>query len=308
MVYIDFINNDEELLKQNEIKYNSFLKKGLIFFRKKTSYISVSNTEFGEIVQIQNFNNKTYKNLEKILKMYRIKKVCLSNKFKDNEKFEEFLKSNQVMKVTKEILNKYLIQEVIEFVCNSKEEKIQYQEISFLINKNNIITNLIINNIAKIVKNVNVITTNQNQFRTLENRLYNNDGIVLNLTNNYKKSLMNSNVIINFDFSQEQINRYDIPKYACIIDFSKNNININKKSFEGLNIGNFKYSVNKNIDNNKFKSFDKEDFYSSLLVKNSNQENILNRVKKDNVRIIELYGKNGVIRKKEFDKLKRNLI
>lgn len=308
MVYIDFINNDEELLKQNEIKYNSFLKKGLIFFRKKTSYISVSNTEFGEIVQIQNFNNKTYKNLEKILKMYRIKKVCLSNKFKDNEKFEEFLKSNQVMKVTKEILNKYLIQEVIEFVCNSKEEKIQYQEISFLINKNNIITNLIINNIAKIVKNVNVITINQNQFRTLENRLYNNDGIVLNLTNNYKKSLMNSNVIINFDFSQEQINRYDIPKYACIIDFSKNNININKKSFEGLNIGNFKYSVNKNIDNNKFKSFDKEDFYSSLLVKNSNQENILNRVKKDNVRIIELYGKNGVIRKKEFDKLKRNLI
>ena len=34
----------------------------------------------------------------------------------------------------------------------------------------------------------------------------------------------------------------------------------------------------------------------------------VNQKFKDNIKIIELYGKNGVIRKKEFDKLKRNLI
>ena len=86
MIYIDLINNKEELLKEKEKKYNKFLKKIIIYYRMWTSYIAISQKEFGEIITIQKFNNVTYEKFKKLLKIKSVKTICLSNKFNNNDR------------------------------------------------------------------------------------------------------------------------------------------------------------------------------------------------------------------------------
>ena len=308
MIYIDLINNKQELLKENENKYNKFLKKIIIFFRKRTSYIPIIKTEFGELIKIQNFNNSTYNKLKKILKINSVKTICVSNKLDNNQKIYEILNEENIKIINGNELKKYLIIEVIEYVCNSKLENLHEQEVSFLVNKNNFLINCIVKEISEKVKNVNIVTNEPRQFKILEKNLFEKNGIVLNITNNYKKSLVKSNFIINIDFINEDVNKYIIPKYCCFINLQNEKITINKKGFDGINISDFKYFVNEKCISKRLKNFDKEIFYESLIIRNSNPENILNKIKKDRIKIIDIYGKNGRISKKEFEKLKRKII
>lgn len=308
MLYIDLINNKEELLKENENKYNYFLKKIIIFFRKRTSYIAINKNEFGEFFKLQNFNNSTCEKLKKLLKINGIKTICLSKKINNSEKINDILINENIRIVNGNELKKYLVLEAIEYICSNKLENLHEQEISFLIKKNNFLVNCSIRELAQKVKNVNIITNNPRQFKLLEKNLFEKEGIILNITDNYKKSLIKSNFIINIDFLNEEINKYTIPKYCCLINLSNETITINKKGFEGININDFKYFVNDRYIKNRLSNFDKEIFYESIIIRNSNPENILNKIKKDKVKVIEVYGKNGKISKKEFEKLKRKII
>lgn len=308
MVYIDLLNNKEELIKENENKYYSLFKKILVLYRKRTNYISINKTEFGELIKVQNLNYITCNKLKKMLEINSVKTVCLSNKFDDDEKIHKILDENNIKLITGNELKKYLLSETIEYICNNKAENLYQQEVSFLVKKNDFLINCNIRNISKKVKNINVVTQNPKQFKLLEKNLYEKEGIILNITDNFKKSLINSSVIVNIDFTNEEINKYVIPKYCCLINLQNEMITINKKGFEGININNFKYLVNEKYINNKLKNFDKEIFYESIIMRNSNPENILNKIKKDKVRVVEVYGKNGMITKKEFEKLKRKII
>ena len=307
MIYIDFVNNKEEVLNEYENTYNKFLKKIIIFFRNRTNYIVVAKTEFGEIIKIQNSNAITLNKLKELLKINSIKTVCLSDKFKDKEKIYKILEEKNIKLIKGDELKKYLLREAIEYICKNKCENMYEQEISFLVKKNNFLINCSIRDISKKVKNINIITQNPKQFKILENNLYEKEGIILNITDNFKKSLVKSNIIINIDFSNEEINKYIIPKYCCLINLQNEMIKINKKGFEGININNFKYVVNEKYIKNRLQNFNKEVFYESLIIRNSNPENILNKIKKDNVKVVEVYGKNGIISKKEFEKLKRKI-
>lgn len=303
MVYIDFLENKEELLSEKELKYNKLVKYILINFRKCFNYISIKKSDYGDIIKIQNLKKKTYKKLEKSIKLNNITIVCLSEKLNNDRKICDFLTNHNIKIINGKWINGYILLELIEFISQNKEERISEQEISFLINKNNYLISKTIYKIAKECKNVNIITKKQTQFKNLEKKIFEEEGISLNIGNNYKKSLLNSNIIINIDFPEEEFNKYNIPKYSCIININ-NNIKINKKSFEGINIISIKYMVNKKFDS-EFKNFDENILYESLISRNSNQENVFKQIEKDNLKIIEVYGKNGTIRKKEFSKLKR---
>ena len=61
---------------------------------------------------------------------------------------------------------------------------------------------------------------------------------------------MKSQIILNIDFPQELINKYNIYDDAVIVNL-KGNIKINKKRFNGLNINN--YEINFRFDNKTIK-------------------------------------------------------
>lgn len=196
----------------------------------------------------------------------------------------------------------------IEYICMCKKEKIEYQEISIL--SNNMDWNLLYNikRIANSARFINIITNNENKFKKLEKELYEEKGIILNINNNYKKSLIKSDIILNFDFPENELNKYVLSKKACIINFA-NEIKILQKSFEGINSCFFEINMpRKYLDKLLFfKGFNTSILCESFIYKNTMPNNIFRQIESDNITISFLEGRNGKIRKTEYLKLSKKI-
>ena len=129
------------------------------------------------------------------------------------------------------------------------------------------------------------------------------------MNNNYKKSLIKSDIILNYDFSEEELNKYNLPRKACILNF-KEHININTKSFEGINASFYEISMPKKYLKYLlfFKKFNIAILYESFIYKNTNPVNIIKELKDDEVKVSFLLGKNGKIRKNEYLKMSKKLV
>ena len=166
-----------------------------------------------------------------------------------------------------------------------------------------------IRNLADKVKIINVLTNDSYKFRKIEKELYEKNGIIINMNNNYKKSLIKSDIILNYDFSEEELNKYNLPRKACILNF-KEHININTKSFEGINASFYEISMPKKYLKYLlfFKKFNIAILYESFIYKNTNPVNIIKELKDDEVKVSFLLGKNGKIRKNEYLKMSKKLV
>ena len=146
-------------------------------------------------------------------------------------------------------------------------------------------------------------------FRNIEKELYSEYGIILNMNNNYKRSLTKSDIIINFDFTEEELIRYNLPKNACIINLERK-IELDSKKFEGISTNFYEITMPSRYIKSLIilKGFNTENLYESFIYKNTSPENIKNEILKDKVNIISLIGKNGIIRKKEFQNISKKVI
>ena len=77
------------------------------------------------------------------------------------------------------------------------------------------------------------------------------DGIMVTVTNNKKKSLVKSNVILNYDFPTELINKYRINESATIVNV-KRPIKITQKRFNGVTVNDYEIEYRNDICNEKF--------------------------------------------------------
>ena len=151
--------------------------------------------------------------------------------------------------------------------------------------------------IEKNIKTLNIITNDISTCNKLEEYLYNEYGIMLNIANNKRKSLLNAELILNIDFPEELINKYKICKNAIIINF-EDKIKINSKRFEGININYYKIAIPSKYKLNNFKN---ELIYESIILHQNNDfKNIMEKLKKDKIKIKKLIGNNGLINEKEI--------
>lgn len=74
-------------------------------------------------------------------------------------------------------------------------------------------------------------------------------------------------------------------------------IKIKKKSFHGINVNGYKINVPVEY---KRENFDENEMYESSLLCKTQFQNILNKIKEDNIKIISLVGNNGIIDEKEY--------
>ena len=145
------------------------------------------------------------------------------------------------------------------------------------------------------MKRLNVITNHIEKGKRIQEYLYNNFGIMLNVTNNKRKSLLKSEIIINIDFVEEDINRYKIYDNAIIININ-DKINIQSKRFNGINVSYYKIEM---PDEYKLEGFKDEIVYESLIY-GKTLKNINKEILKDNIKINRLIGNNGFIKEHEF--------
>lgn len=157
----------------------------------------------------------------------------LSNYLEENEILKQKLYCQNINILDGRYLFYLLIPEIIEYILKRQKVKLQNGEVTLLINDFTQNNAKIITYIAQNVKRVNIVTNHSNKFKKIEDYLYNELGVILNITNNKSKSLSNANIIINIDFPEEIINKYEINSNAIIVNIF-NEIKIRAKNLMEL--------------------------------------------------------------------------
>ena len=200
---------------------------------------------------------KVSKKVIKILEENGVSNVVISKYLGTLETLKNYLYSENINILDGRYLFKCLSSEVIEYILKRKNKQMKESEIYLLVNDFNNINKEIIVNIAKNVKTLNIITNNVNKFKNIEKYLYNEYGILLNISNNKRNSILNAKVILNFDFPEEILNQYNIYNKAIIVNLLEK-ISIQCKKFNGININYFKIDIPKEI---RLEGFKDEEVY-----------------------------------------------
>lgn len=248
-----------------------------------------------ENLEIKNASKLAVKT-KKILDLANCNKVIISKKIKQQQLYINYLNSYNIEIVDGKWLFEVLTYEIIEYISKVKKIKKEELSVSILINK---ITEISLYNIRKIAKNckrVNIVTNHIELFKNLENQILDEDGIMLTITNNKKKSLSKSDIILNIDFPKELINQYNIYEDAIIVNI-QGNIKIKKKRFNGICINDYEIQVlnDEEFDYDKDIKYCKKEIYESNIYKKQPMENIIRKIQRDKVKIIELFGENTTI-------------
>ena len=275
-----------------------------IKFKYIVNKIDIENIEDKTIYYLPIFKEnklskyKTKKLVNRLIKMLDeiwTNKVVLSESLSQNELFKNCLYSNNINILNGRFLFKNLYNNIIEYILNIKKEEIQSNQIWITVNDFTTINKEIIIDIGKRVKRLNIVTNNIDKCKDIESYLYNEYGIVLNISNNKNISLSKAKIILNLDFPQELINKYKINTKAIIINIL-GNIEIKSKKFSGINVNNYNINIPKQYQLEGFKN---EEVYESI-VYNLNFNEIQERLNKDKIKIKYLIGNRGIINKIEF--------
>ena len=253
---------------------------------------------------------KLAKQIDKIMQDKEYQNIVLSKYLIEKQEFKNELYSKNINILDGRWLFKHLIPEVITYVSEVQEIEIGTKEISILVNENNNLNLRMIIDLAKIVKTLNIVTNNIGSFKTIEEYLYENFGIMIKITNNNRKALIKSNIIINLDFPKELLNKYVIPRKTIVLNMEEE-IKIQSKRFSGINAHYYnvefpdKYK-NELIENNIYGYFENTLLYESILYRKNSYEKIREEIVENKSKIVSLIGKRGTISKDEFKAVKTN--
>ena len=233
------------------------------------------------------------KKIKKILEKTNCKTIILSKYLKKQEEFMSLINMYKIDVINGRWLFLVLSDKVLDYIVEKRNLEKKETNVSVLVNEN--ICDYVMENIKQIskkYKNVNIVTAHIEKFKKLEKEILEESGIIITISNNKKKSLKRSNIILNVDFTEEELNEYNIPDEAIIVNI-KENVEINKKRYNGLNINDYEISFEKfdEFDYEKDKLYWKKDLYEASIYRKQPYQYIERKINKDKVKIVELIGK-----------------
>jgi hypothetical protein len=204
---------------------------------------------------------KLSKRLNKKLYEFDVTNIVISELLNEIEPLKNYLYSKNINIISGNRLFNYLMYDVINYIGEKRKKDILDLEISILVN-NNIDQSLDnIKLISKEAKLVNIVTNHIDKFKKLETYLYEELGIMIKISNNKRKSLSKSDIIINIDFPNELINKYTISDNCVIVNINET-ITIKAKKFNGINVNDYKILVPEKY---KIEKFSNKVIYESML-------------------------------------------
>lgn len=249
-----------------------------------------------DIDRIKKRINNSVEKTAKLLSKTNSKKIVLSKNLKKYKEFKNYLYSRNLDIVSGNFLFSLLAPEVLEYLINKKELNRNDFKIAILANDLN---EIVLGNIYKIIreyKNTTVVTRHVAKLKKVQSNLYEKEGIVLAVTNNKRKSLNKTSIILNFDFPEELLNKYSIYEKASIINFN-NKVKINKKRFNGININDFEIECQKEkiedmVEYNKelIDNIHIKDIYEAQLYKKQSYKLLREQIKNNQIKIKYLCG------------------
>lgn len=238
---------------------------------------------------------KKIKKIVNKLEKYNINTAILSDKLYNIEILKNNLYAKNINILDGRYLLKLLTEEVIKYICKRTKTSIEKIELSILTNDANKLNKQIIEALSEKVKILNIITNHIDEFKNLEEYMYNEKGIIIKLSNNYKTALKKTNIIINMDFPEEEINKYIIHNECVIININ-GEIKIKTKKFNGINVNDYNIII---PDKYKIEGFQDKFIYESIIL-NKDYKNARKQILEDEIRIKNLIGEKGIINNREF--------
>lgn len=293
IIYIRETQETCDIVKNIILKIKSFFNiVDLKHEENKTIYyLPIIHNKSVSKNKIKKISKKVIRNLERD----SANNVVLSTYLSTLKELKNNLYSENINILDGRYLFKCLTKETIEYILKIKNEDIRKTEISILVNDLNEFNQNLIIDLAKEVRTINIITNHIGKWKKIEEKLYNEFGILLNISNNKKSSLIHSKIIFNLDFPSELINQYKIYDSAIIIN-TLGKIQIKSKKFNGTNINYFEINMPKKY---KMKGFRNEIVYESILYKKGLSE-AKSMILKDKIKIKKFIGNNGYIKENEF--------
>lgn len=261
-----------------------------------------------DFVILPELNDKSLKKLGYMSRIKCWKSICVSDNLRNNEKFREFAIENNLRIMDGKWLFKNMVDQIAEYAIKSKNEVWANQEIGLLCNKLDGTVFEKIKEISLKSKICNILTDNLRQFKKIEEEIFKEQGIVLNVSNNYKKTISKANLVINFDFDKEEIAKCVFNKNADFINISSE-IDINKNDFQGRNIIFFEIYVPEKYFEylRKMEGFNKTILYESFIYKNTSYKNIKKEIIEDELIVESLQEFDGKMIKNDAGNFAKTL-
>ena len=238
---------------------------------------------------------KLAKSIRKKCQKYGVNKVVLSKKIRNNKMVYNKIYESAINSFDGKWLQKYMAYETLDYILKNKNLKKEETEITIL---TNYISNEAVETIkllAKEYKRINVVTKQINEFKNLEEKIYDGYGMMITVTDNKRKSLLKSSIILNFDFTENQLNEYNIFDEAIVVNL-QGKTKINKKRFNGLIVNDYEIFSTREDDYfglDKIRNYYIKDLLEESIYRKDSFENIRRNITYGHYKIKELYGLNG---------------
>lgn len=294
MLYIKEISSAREIFNNRYPKWLNYF----IYYVKYIFCIITIKDENNCYIPYKQIKNKFI--IKLIIKMLEKQncKIVLSKYLLRNEYFIKELRNSKIEYLKGESLFNYNILDMLKYIANVKKKEVKQLEISILIN--NVIDTNMIKYMAMNVKRVNIVTSQIEKFRRIEEELQNELGISILITNNKRKSLLKSEIIVNIDFDKELLELYQINRQAIIIQKEKQSIK--KKSFNGVNIVGYEIVFeNEKMSNIFYKKFENKDILLSMIDISRNYLQVIEQISNYNIKVVNLIGNKGIISNREIE-------
>lgn len=303
IIYLKELGNLDEVFEKDS-KLPIILKKLILLLKKIFCIVTINEQKVYVL---------PYKELERYgkFKLYLIKKilqklngkVVLSDYLNQSKSLKKMLQNTNISVIEGMLLSTYLLPEIIEYICNKMNVEVQKQEITILTqNKSKGFSELAIE-LAKDVKRIHIVTNRVTQFANIERDLEGFLGVGCQITNNKRKSLLKSKIIINLDYLEDELNEFAINPNAIIIDVIQK-VNINTKSFCGIHIYDYEIGTDSKFEHEEFQK--KKVLEAKIFGKN--YSGVREVIKEENIKIKKLIGKNGEINVLEYENIAKKFI
>lgn len=266
------------------------------WWEKKLNIIITTKFKEYYIYEISNLNRRCVEKLRKLIKKDNIKQVACE------EEIQQYV-DKKILIDEKDII-KYLILEILEYIFEIQGKKMEQEDIYFLINKDEDIYLENIKTLSEKFKTTNIITEEISKFQKIVENIFEEETTIY-LSNNKRKSLRRAKYIVNFDYGIGEIEKYNINRTAILINIEQN-VKIESMAFEGISINN----VNIQIPDELIEHFgrlmekiNKNILYMSLVNQKQELARIKDRIKEDNIHILNLIGDKGIISQEEFKRI-----
>lgn len=295
VIYIDYLDSYLDILNS---KFPKWFRKLVYKILNYCGYIKKNNNFLKLIcVENQNINKRMINNLIKKIEKYNINNIVLAEKLLKNNDFV-FLFENKFNILDGKWLYKFLIFNIVQKISIIQNKKINEYEITILCNNPN---EIVYENIEKLSQNckiVNILTNNTDKFTSIENKLYEKYNLLLNVSTNKEKVCLFSNIIINVDYTKDELENCNFKYESILIQCTKEKVEKNLKAI----IVFYRLIFDKNYISffNKNKHFEQEILYESLYYYAISLEGMERFLIRDNVKIRNFEGIHGKIKFREL--------